>query len=128
MIRWVGFKSVKIDVQHAEREIGTTSYNFKRLLYLAMDIILAYSDKPIRLTIKLGVLISLFSLIMAVITLIQYLLGQIIIPGYASLIISIWFLSGLLIMTLGVVGLYVGKTFESVKRRPIYIIDYEHNC
>lgn len=128
MIRWVGFKSVKIDVQHAEREIGTTSYNFKRLLYLAMDIILAYSDKPIRLTIKLGMLISLFSLIMAVITLIQYLLGQIIIPGYASLIISIWFLSGLLIMTLGVVGLYVGKTFESVKRRPIYIIDYEHNC
>lgn len=128
MIRWVGFKSVKIDVQHAEREIGTTSYNFKRLLYLAMDIILAYSDKPIRLTIKLGVLISLFSLIMAVITLIQYLLGQIIIPGYARSIISIWFLSGLLIMTLGVVGLYVGKTFESVKRRPIYIIDYEHNC
>jgi len=127
MVKWVGFRSVKLNVQHAEREIGKTSYNFKRLLYLAMDIILAYSDKPVRLTIKLGLIISMAAFFLGIITLIQYLTGNITIPGYASLILSIWFFSGLIIMTLGVIGLYIGRTFECVKKRPIYILSQLEN-
>jgi len=123
MVKWVGFNSAKIDVEHSERHIGKSSYNFKKMFNLALDIILAYSDKPLRITIKLGVLISLTSFIMALITVVKWMSGSIIVIGYASLIISLWFLTGCILITLGVIGLYVGKTFEGVKQRPHYIIE-----
>jgi glycosyltransferase involved in cell wall biosynthesis len=122
MIRWVGFRSVSIDVQHAERDSGTTSYNLHRLLNLAVDIILAFSDKPIRLAIKAGFIISFVSLIFAVYNVVKALSGGFDVLGYGSLIASIWFLSGLLMFLVGVVGLYIGKTFEGVKKRPLYIV------
>ncbi len=125
MIQWVGFKQTAISVTHSARDVGESSYNFKRLLNLALDIILAYSDKPIRLMIKLGILVSLLSFIMGFYFSFQYLLGNVTVPGYTSLILSIWFFSGLLLILVGVVGLYVGKTFEGVKKRPIYLIQNE---
>lgn len=123
MIKWVGFKTSKVNVQHSYRNKGKSNYNFNKLIMLAMDIILAYSDKPIRLFIKFGVTVSLFSIIFAFITLIRWMYGEIAVLGYTSLIISIWFLSGIIISSLGIIGLYVGKTFEGVKKRPIYIVD-----
>lgn len=122
MVRWVGFRQTAISVDHAERAEGESSYNLKRLLNLALDIILAYSDKPLRLTVKAGVIISISSFIFAIYNIIKYFSGDIKVLGYTSLVTSIWFLSGLIIFILGVVGLYVGKTFEGVKDRPIYII------
>jgi dolichol-phosphate mannosyltransferase len=127
MVKWVGFKSVKINVDHTKREDGTSNYNFKKMLNLAIDIILAYSDKPIRITIFLGVLISIISFIMSIYTLCRWLSGSIIVIGYSSMIISIWFLSGCILTTLGVIGLYLGKTFEGVKKRPLYIIEHKKN-
>jgi dolichol-phosphate mannosyltransferase len=128
MVKWVGFKVAKIPVEHASRLDGKSSYNFKRMLNLALDIILAFSDKPLRLTIKFGVFISSISTAMAVYTLIKWLAGGITVIGYASLITSIWFLTGCILITLGVVGLYVGKTFEGVKNRPLYIIEKNVNA
>ena len=122
MVSWVGFKRATIPVHHAERAQGSSSYNFNKLFRLALDIILVSSDKPIRLFIKSGFFISFVSIIVAFFYLIKYLLGKTVIPGYTSLIISIWFLAGLIILILGVIGLYVGKTFENVKDRPIYLI------
>lgn len=127
MVKWVGFKFIKIKVAHNERAEGETSYNFKRLLNLALDIILAFSDKPIRLAVKLGLLIAAMSVVISIVYLAKYLAGHVVILGYTSLIISIWLLSGLIMATLGVVGLYVGKTFEGVKQRPIYIIEKKIN-
>jgi len=123
MVKWVGFNVAKVPVVHAERIEGVSSYNLKRMLNLALDIILAYSDKPLRLTIKFGLFISFIAIIMAIYTLIKWLVGDIVVIGYASLITSIWFLTGCILITLGVVGLYVGKTFEGVKNRPLYIIE-----
>ena len=123
MVAWAGFRQSKLDVSHQARSAGKSSYSFGKRLNLAVDIILAYSDKPIRLTIKMGFSIALLAFIFAIITLIRYFTGEIKVLGYTSLIISISFFSGLIMMTLGVVGLYVGKTFESVKKRPLYIID-----
>ena len=125
MIQWVGFKQTAISVTHSARDVGKSTYNFKSLLNLALDIILAYSDKPIRLMIKLGILVSLLSFIMGFYFSFQYFLGNVTVPGYTSLILSIWFFSGLLLILVGVVGLYVGKTFEGVKKRPIYLIQNE---
>jgi dolichol-phosphate mannosyltransferase len=123
MVQWVGFNITRIDVEHAPRSEGKSNYNLRKLLLLALDIILAYSDRPIRLVIKLGLFIAMVSLLFIGVTLYKWLSGDIEVLGYASLIISTWFLSGCLLVTLGVVGLYVGKTFEGVKQRPIYIID-----
>ncbi|MBC6611542.1 glycosyltransferase family 2 protein [Hymenobacter sp. BT507] len=123
MARWVGFRAATVNVTHAERGSGTTGYRFRKRLHLALDVMLAYSDKPLRLTVQLGLLISGTAFLAVLYTLVRYWLGQITVLGYASLIISIWFFSGLLLSVLGVVGLYVGKTFEGVKNRPLYIVD-----
>lgn len=123
MVRWVGFRSTTLPVSHGANEDRQSSYNFKRLFNLALDIILAYSDKPLRLTVKLGLAVSFLGFLFALFTFIKYLNGDIIVKGYASLIISLWLLTGFILMTLGIVGLYVGKTFEGVKNRPIYIIE-----
>ncbi len=127
MIKWVGFSTTKVDVEHASRSEGKSNYNLKKLLNLALDIILAYSDKPLRLIIKLGISIAFISFIMVCYTIYGKLTGLFSVTGYASLISSIWFLSGCILITLGVVGLYVGKTFEGVKNRPSYIIEKKTN-
>jgi glycosyltransferase involved in cell wall biosynthesis len=122
LVQYVGFKSETINIEHASRKEGKSSYNFKRLTNLALDIILAYSDKPLRIIIKLGLLISLLSFFYVGFSIWQWYTDQILVPGYTSLIASVWLLSGILISTLGIIGLYLGKTFEAVKSRPIYII------
>ncbi|PKP22154.1 MAG: glycosyltransferase [Bacteroidetes bacterium HGW-Bacteroidetes-21] len=122
MVRWVGFKTSYVEVVHEKREHGQTSYSIKKLISLALDVMLAFSDKPLRMTVKLGLLISAGSILFTIITLIRYFLGHIEQLGYASIIISIWFLFGLTIFIVGFVGLYVGKIFEQVKERPTFII------
>lgn len=127
MINWVGFRKGKLLVQHQARFEGKSTYNWHRLINLALDITLAYSDKPLKLTVKTGFVISAGALLYAIVMLLAYLMGKITVSGYASLIISIWLLSGLIIFILGIVGLYLGKIFESVKNRPIYIVDERIN-
>lgn len=123
MVKWVGFSTSFVNVEHASRLEGKSNYNLKKLLHLALDIILAYSDKPLRLIIKFGLSIALTSFIMVIYVLFEKMTGKVSVSGYASLIISIWFLSGCILTTLGVVGLYIGKIFEGVKNRPSYIIE-----
>jgi dolichol-phosphate mannosyltransferase len=127
MVKWVGFSTSFVNVEHASRSEGKSNYNLKKLLNLALDIILAYSDKPLRLIIKFGLSIALISFAMVVYVLYEKVTGKVSVSGYASLIISIWFLSGCLLTTLGVVGLYIGKIFEGVKNRPSYIIEKTTN-
>jgi dolichol-phosphate mannosyltransferase len=123
MVQWVGFNVSTIDVKHAKRFQGNSSYSLKKLMNLALDICLAHSDKPIRIVVKIGFLISLFGFLFAAYVLNLALKGKIEIIGYASLIVSIWVLSGLIIFIIGVVGLYVGKSFEGIKKRPSFIVD-----
>ena len=123
MVRWVGFRAGYLDVTHAERPAGRSSYAISQRLQLGLDILLANSDKPLRLTVKLGLILSGGAFLLVPITLVRYWVGQITQPGYTSLIISIWFFSGLLLAVMGMVGLYIGKTFEQVKNRPIYLVD-----
>jgi len=123
MIKWVGFKSTGIYVEHAKRSVGKSTYSFKKLFYLALDISLAFSDKPLRMTVKLGAILSLSSFLFGIYTLYKYFTGQITEPGFTTLIVSIWFLSGLIIFILGVIGLYLGKVFDGIKNRPLYIIE-----
>lgn len=122
MLQWVGFERVYLDVVHDARSEGESSYNWDSLFALAFNNILAFSDKPLRLTVRLGFYISIISLSIGIFYFIQYLLGEIDVLGFASLIISISFFFGMVIMILGIIGLYLGKVFEKVKGRPNYII------
>ncbi|GMQ29548.1 glycosyltransferase family 2 protein [Algoriphagus confluentis] len=123
MVSWMGFSTSFVEVKHMPRTDGKSGYSFRRRLNLALDIILAYSDKPIRLMVKVGLWIAFLSFLFSCITLFRYLSGAITVSGYTSLILSISFFSGILMMMLGIVGLYVGKIFEGVKGRPLYLID-----
>jgi dolichol-phosphate mannosyltransferase len=127
LIQYVGFKATTIEIEHALRSEGETSYNISRLIKLATDIILAYSDKPLRIIVKIGLIISLLSFFYVGFSLWQWYNGLIMVPGFTSLIASIWFLSGVTISTLGTVGLYLGKTFDASKQRPIYLVSEQIN-
>jgi dolichol-phosphate mannosyltransferase len=92
-----------------------------------MNNIVAFSDKPLRLTAKTGLIIAMLSFITGIIYFVLYLIGSIQVLGFTTLILSIWFLAGIIILILGVLGLYVGKVFEKVKERPTYIISDKYN-
>ena len=118
----VGFNYAKVEIEHAEREDGKSSYSFSKRLRLAMDTILTFSDKPLRLTVKFGVLLSFLSICAAITMVVLYVFSDVKAEGWASLALLLSFFSGIIISVLGMVGLYVGRTFESVKHRPTYII------
>lgn len=119
---WVGFRIAYIKVVHAERHSGKSSYNFKRALNLALEGVLSFSDRPLRLTIKLGLLIVMLSSLFMIYKIINlYFFGTSII-GWSSIIASIFFTTGIIVFVLGMVGLYIGKIFQQVKQRPLYII------
>ncbi len=121
MSQWVGYRSTTLEVQHFERD-GETGYSWSTLIKLAFNNIIAYSDKPLRLTVRLGLLISVLSFFIGAYYMIQSFRGIILVEGFVSLIISIWFLSGVIIMILGVIGIYVGKVYDKVKDRPTFIV------
>lgn len=127
MVKWVGFKRTEISVNHAQRKDGNSGYSFKALINLAINTILSFSDKPLRLTVKLGVSISALAFMLAAITLFRALTGHITVSGYSSMIISIWFLSGIIITLIGMLGLYIGRIFDQVKDRPVFIVNQTIN-
>lgn len=127
MVQWVGFKKGYLPVSHNERAEGKSSYNFSRLFRLALDTIIAFSDKPLRLMVKGGFIVTIISILIGLIYLIKYLCGDIQVLGFTTLIISLWLIAGIIISLLGVLGLYVGKMFDTVKKRPTFIVDKELN-
>lgn len=127
-VQWVGFKKAYLPIQHDVRAEGESTYNFSRLFKLALDTIISFSDKPMRLTVKIGAWMTIFSFIIAIIYIVRYFVGGIQVAGFTSLIISIWFLTGVIISLLGLVGLYIGKIFDTAKNRPTYIVSETKNC
>ncbi|MEW7291003.1 glycosyltransferase family 2 protein [Aquimarina sp. 2304DJ70-9] len=123
MIQWVGFTKTSINVDHAKRESGKSTYTFAKLLRLAINTFLTFSNKPLILTIRFGFLISFISFLVGCFYLYRYLTDGIEVVGYTSLILSIWFLAGIIIFSIGILGLYVGKIFDTAKKRPTFIID-----
>ncbi|MFS4483055.1 glycosyltransferase family 2 protein [Hyunsoonleella sp. 2307UL5-6] len=122
-VKFVGFNVTAIEVEHCRREDNTSSYSFFKLVSLAFNTVISFSNKPLKLFVKFGMLISVLSFLFGTYTLIKYFKGDIKVLGYSSLIISIWFLSGLVITIIGVAGIYIGKIFDQSKNRPVYIID-----
>jgi len=120
---WVGFKRIEIDVAHSARVCGKSSYTFRKMMHLAMDSIIAHSTRLLLLAVNLGFAISMLSLIYGGWIILRYFLWSVPVIGWTSLMVSVYFSTGLIIGTIGIVGLYVGKIFEEVKGRPLYIIE-----
>ena len=119
---WVGFRRAEIDILHASRPDGRSTYNLRNSFALAMDSIIAHSNKVLHLAVKLGLAMSLLSIAYATWIVARYFLWGTPVLGWTSLIVSVYFTAGLTIGTVGVVGLYVGKIFDQVKERPLYIV------
>ena len=122
-VKFVGYDSTSIIVEHALREEGNSSYNFSKLISLAFNSIISFSNKPLKLFVKFGLIISLISFLFGLYNIYLTVTNQIEVLGYSSVIVSIWFLSGVIITTIGVTGIYVGKIFDQTKNRPTFIID-----
>lgn len=124
LVSWMGFPTASIDVQHDERFAGQTSYTFRKLWKLAGETIIAYSDKPLRLSIRFGFVISALAFVYGGYIVYRALIHGAPIMGWSSLIVSLYFLGGIIISILGILGVYLGKTFDETKRRPLYIISH----
>lgn len=122
IVKQIGFKSDIVYYERSERFAGESKYPLKKMLAFAFDGITSFSVKPIRLVTVVGFLVFLISIGMIIYTTVQTCLGNTE-AGWSSLMCSIWFLSGLQIMALGIVGEYIGKIYTEVKARPKYIID-----
>jgi dolichol-phosphate mannosyltransferase len=122
-VKLAGFNTTAITVDHAERHSGSTSYSFSKLVSLAFNTIISFSNKPLKLFVKFGLTISALAFLVGVYYICQALTHKVEVLGYSSIIVSIWFLSGVIITTIGVCGIYIGKIFDQAKGRPVYIID-----
>lgn len=122
LVQWMGFPTASIDVEHGERFKGETTYTYAKLWKLAAETIIAYSDKPLRLAVRFGCVMAVFSFGFGLYVLVHALFYDVPIQGWSSLIISLYFIGGIIIATLGVIGIYLGKTFDESKKRPLYIV------
>ena len=120
-IKWLGFKQATIDVERNERYEGKSSYDFKRKLQMAMELLTSQSDKVLKYAVGFGFFISFISVIVLLVFVIRYITVNIT-PGWTSIVASNFLLGGLIIMTIGIVGIYVGNIFMQTKDRPLYVV------
>ena len=126
---WVGYNTCFIPYTACERVAGTTKWNFRSLTNYAVEGIIGYSTKPLRIATYLGFFTALASVLYLIFVVLQKLIWGIEIPGYATIIVLILVLGAVQLFCIGIIGEYVGRTFEQSKNRPIYIakeiLDYK---
>jgi dolichol-phosphate mannosyltransferase len=122
-IAWLGFKSSYVFFNRDERKFGKTNYPFKKMLRLAFNGITAFSDSPLKWSAKLGFAVCIVSFLIGVYALYSYFIGHNTVPGWASLIISVTFLGGVQLLSIGVIGEYIARIISNVRQRPLYVVD-----
>jgi len=126
-IQWLGYKTKYVDVIHAARFAGETSYSLIRQIQLGLRTIISFSNKPLFFSVQLGFWMSLLAFMVGIYFIFKYLILKSAITGWTSLIVSMYFLSGLVLMNLGIVALYIAKIYDEVKHRPLYIVNAIEN-
>ena len=123
IVTYVGFRTAYLPVAHSARKSGKSSYTLRKSLRFAMELILAYSNKPLRLFTMMGFIIVAASAMISAYYLVLYFTGRVTVSGFTSMILSIWAVGGMLMMQLGVIGVYLGRVFNQTKNRPSYVVD-----
>ena len=119
----MGFTQCSINIDRHERHSGKSSYTLSKLLSIAFEICMAYSDKPLKLAVGVGLSLSSLSVLVGAYFIYLQLTGSLEVPGWASLIVSTYLVGGLVLASVGVLGYYLGKIFDEVKDRPLYLIE-----
>lgn len=120
---WIGFKAAVIEYENVMRKAGESAWSFPKLLNYAIDGIISFNNKPLRLSIYLGLIITAFDLLYILMMFIQILIHGIDVPGYFTTISAILFLGGVQLIGLGIIGEYIGRIYCETKRRPHFIIE-----
>ncbi len=123
LFAWVGFKQLGVPYVRPQRAAGTTKWNYWRLWNFALDGITGFSTLPLRLWSYVGGAISLLSFLYAAFLVVRVIVHGIDAPGYASLMVVMLFLGGIQLITLGIIGEYVGRLYKESKHRPLYLVD-----
>lgn len=119
---WIGLNQTGLAYERHARYAGKPKYTFKKLIYLALDGLISFSFVPLRMISLAGLFVSFLSILMAIAYTIQKLTVGLSPPGFATLVVAIFFLAGIQLITIGVIGEYVGRIFEEVKARPLYVV------
>jgi len=120
---WIGFKSAAVKYHVEPRHDGVSRFNFRKLFHFALDGLVSFSIVPLRMASVIGLLISLASLAIGLYVIYETLRSGVQVPGYATIVVSVTFLSGVQLLFLGVIGEYIGRIYTEVKQRPHYFID-----
>jgi dolichol-phosphate mannosyltransferase len=123
---WVGFSQARVTYERDSRFAGETKYPFGRLLELALDAIISFSRVPLRVAAVLGAVVSLVALVAVPVVIVLKIAGSYV-PGIASLTVVVLLLGGVQLLTLGIIGEYLGRSYEESKRRPIYVVGERRN-
>jgi glycosyltransferase involved in cell wall biosynthesis len=126
LFAWVGYKQTAVFFDREPRYSGKTTWNYWKLWNFALDGIISFSFLPLKVWSYVGIGISLISLVYALMLVVRTLIFGIDVPGYASLMVAILFLGGIQLITLGVLGEYLGRVYEEVKGRPLYLVREEY--
>lgn len=121
-VKWLGFNQTAIDVDHNDRAEGESSYSLKRRFKMAFEIITSQSNKPLRLSVAVGAVMAVASFIFSIYRILYYFITGVSVTGWTSMIVSIYLVGGLILMNLGVLGIYIGNIFNESKGRPLYVI------
>ncbi|MFC1769971.1 glycosyltransferase family 2 protein [Nitrospirota bacterium] len=122
-VKWMGFPTTTVDVRHEGRSEGRSNYTFSKLWKFAWEAIFAYSDKPLRISVRVGFGMSFLAFLYGLWIAYKALFIGVPVPGWSSLMVSLYFIGGMIIANLGLLGIYVGKTFDEAKGRPLYVVN-----
>jgi len=121
-ILWAGFRTTTITVEHARRPMGESGYSLIKLFRLSLNVIITFSDKPLQIIASVGFLLSFLSILTGFWFILKKFIYGVPVDGWTSLMVSIWFLGGLIIFIIGICGLYIGRIFSESKKRPLYLV------
>lgn len=119
---WVGFDQVGLNCERQARHSGKPGYSLPRLIYLALDGLTSFSYLPLRVISLLGWSVSVFSILLSIFYVVKRIFFGLNPPGFATLVVAVFFLAGVQLITIGVIGEYVGRISEEVKQRPLYVV------
>jgi dolichol-phosphate mannosyltransferase len=125
MFSWVGFRQIGVPYERPERFAGEPKYSYRKSLTLAVDGLVSFSNAPLRLALAAGFAFSSLSFLVGVFAIVAKLAGAFVVPGWASILVVVSFLGGIQLTLMGMLGLYVGRIYEEVKARPLYVIREE---
>jgi polyisoprenyl-phosphate glycosyltransferase len=125
LVAWIGWRQTAVEYERAERLAGETKYPLRKMVRFAADAIVSFSIAPLRVATALGLVVSTFSFGYAVYAVLARIFSWDVVQGWASLMVAVTFLGGVQLISLGVIGEYVGRVYDEVKRRPLYVADVQ---